>query len=162
VNSRALIEHLGQFQVLCGTNQQVEKGNDTGLCLLWRDSRTQSDLALPHGCPVLIGVNSPSLGLSNGDIGLALGHAPGRPAQLVLFPGLEALPINRLPEHRPAFALTIHKSQGSEWRHIAIDLPDGGGILTPNLLYTAVTRSSQSLDVYGKGMEILAEILISQ
>lgn len=157
----ALIGLLRRFQLLCGTNEQVDKANEIGQRLFWQNSPAQSDFALPHGCPLMITVNSYSLGLSNGDIGLVIGNGPGQAAQLALFPGQEALPVNRLPEHRPAFALTIHKSQGSEWDHVAIDLPEAGGILTPNLLYTAVTRSSRTLDLYGKNLEVLVDILKS-
>jgi exodeoxyribonuclease V alpha subunit len=52
---------------------------------------------------------------------------------------------------RLAWAMTIHKSQGSEWSHIAIELPaqSEAALLSRNLLYTAITRSSEKVELIG-------------
>jgi len=143
-----LRDHLAAFQLLCVTNAQVERANRLGSALLWSAAPQRHVLALPHGCPVMITVNNHALDLSNGDVGVALGQKPGHLADVAIFPGHPPIPIVQLPEHQPAFALTIHKSQGSEWRHIAIDLPDDPGeLIDRNLLYTAITRSSGSIDL---------------
>ncbi|HKL18950.1 MAG TPA: ATP-binding domain-containing protein, partial [Halalkalibaculum sp.] len=58
---------------------------------------------------------------------------------------------SRLPDFSPAFALTVHKSQGSEFEHVKIVLPDKKSkVLTRELLYTAVTRSRSSVSITGK------------
>lgn len=96
------------------------------------------------GAPVLVVRNDPTRGLYNGDVGLAL---RGRDGELrVVFPrqdGFEALPADGLPAVEPGFALTVHKSQGSEYGRVLIVLPPEGGrrLLTKELLYTAVTRA---------------------
>ena len=151
---REALRHLGRFQLLCSTNHQVERANQAGTALLWsKGSRPPSEL--PHGCPVLVLANQRSLGLSNGDIGIALGPIPGVPATLVLFPGADGvprlIPRVRLPAHQPAFGLTIHKSQGSEWDSVALELPSNteSRLLTRNLLYTGITRSRRALDLFG-------------
>ena len=151
---REALRHLGRFQLLCSTNHQVERANQAGTALLWsKGSRPPSEL--PHGCPVLVLANQRSLGLSNGDIGIALGPIPGGPATLVLFPGADGvprlIPRVRLPAHQPAFGLTIHKSQGSEWDSVALELPSNteSRLLTRNLLYTGITRSRRALDLFG-------------
>ena len=145
---------LGRFQLLCSTNHQVDRANQAGTALLWgKGARPLSEL--PHGCPVLVLANLRSLGLSNGDIGIALGPISGGPATLVLFPGADGIPRLiprvRLPAHQPAFGLTIHKSQGSEWDSVALELPSNAEsrLLSRNLLYTGITRSRRVLDLFG-------------
>ena len=53
-----------------------------------------------------------------------------------------SIPVNLLPEHETAFAMTVHKSQGSEFAHLALVLPEEGEspVLTRELLYTGMTR----------------------
>ena len=151
---------LRQFQLLCGDNAQVARANRLGVSDLWGDVPQLDNLALPHGCPVLVTQNHMALGVFNGDVGVALGPAPGQAAQVVVFPGLESpIAIVQLPAHQPAFALTIHKSQGSEWERVAIDLPSESELLDRNLLYTAISRSSGTLDIYADGERALAAIL---
>jgi exodeoxyribonuclease V alpha subunit len=156
----ALGAHLRRFQLLCGENAQVDRANRIGSAALWGDSADRGGLGPPHGCPVLVTQNRPALGLSNGDVGVALGVEAGSAAQVVVFPGLGTpVPIAQLPEHQPAFALTIHKSQGSEWEKVAIDLPAESELLERNLLYTAISRSSGTLDLFVDDERALAAIL---
>jgi exodeoxyribonuclease V alpha subunit len=96
------------------------------------------------GAPVLITRNDPVRQLNNGDVGLALRCRGG--GLRVLFPrqgGMVALPEESLPAHEPGFALTIHKSQGSEYGRVLVVLPPEGGrrLLTKELIYTAITRA---------------------
>lgn len=148
------LEALGDFQLLCSTNDQVQIANESGRRTLLGEGRYPHDI-IPHGCPLLITANNRSLNLSNGDVGIALAATSGQPAIVGLFPGSESeprlIPLAQLPPHQPAFGITIHKSQGSEWKHIVIQLPDHGDsqILSRNLLYTAVTRSSGKIDLFG-------------
>ncbi len=155
------LDALGHFQLLCSTNAQVVAANDFGRRTLIGDARHLHDM-LPHGCPLLITANNRSLNLSNGDVGIALSQAPGQPAIVALFPGSETaprlIPIAQLPPHQPAFGITIHKSQGSEWKHIVIQLPEQGDsrMISRNLLYTAVTRSSAKIDLFGQRTTLAA------
>lgn len=161
----AALDQLHAFQLLCSTNAQVERANKEGTALLW-GAETAVPSALPHGCPILVNANSYTLGLSNGDVGIAIGARPHAPATLALFDSSEGrprlIPLPQLPEHGPAFALTIHKSQGSEWRHVAIELPakTGSSVLSKNLLYTAITRSSGRLSLFGSHA-VLKQVLES-
>ena len=143
--------HLAAFQLLCGSNAQVDRANRRGQCLLWGTS-PQSPHILPHGCPLLVTSNRHSLGLSNGDIGVALGAGRGSAAQVAIFPGHpQPIPLAQLPQHQPAFALTIHKSQGSEWAEVALDLPgEESDLLDRNLLYTAITRASRRFHLFAE------------
>ncbi len=98
------------------------------------------------GRPVMVLRNDYVLKLYNGDVGIALLDDGGR--LMVAFPdpggGFRWIAPVRLPEHQDAFALTIHKSQGSEFEEVLVLLPHAQGpVLTRELLYTAVTRASR-------------------
>lgn len=113
------------------------------------------------GRPVLIVRNDPALGLANGDIGLTLADADGRLA--VHFPGPEgsflALSTAGLPPHETAFAMTIHKAQGSEFDRVLVLLPaQPGRGLTREGLYTAITRARRAVMI-SAGPEALANAI---
>ena len=96
------------------------------------------------GAPVLIGRNDPMRQLNNGDVGLAL-RGPGGELRVV-FPrqgGFVSFAEESLPAHELGFALTVHKSQGSEYGNVLVVLPPEGGrrLLTKELVYTAITRA---------------------
>ncbi len=102
------------------------------------------------GRPVLVTRNDYSLGLMNGDIGIALEYpVPGQGRMLrVAFPsgdganGIKWVLPSRLQAVETVFALTVHKSQGSEFTHTALVLPDTlSPILTRELIYTGITRA---------------------
>lgn len=103
------------------------------------------------GKPIIILRNTPSLGLFNGDIGVLLLNSQEQLSAYFLFPNnyIKTIPVYQLPSHETCFAITIHKSQGSEFQEIAIILPNQHtAILTRELLYTAVTRASKKLTLY--------------
>ena len=98
--------------------------------------------------------NDPVLRLFNGDIGITLPDRAAEGALRVFFPAphgaWRVLAPARLPEHQTAYAMTVHKAQGSEFDHALLLLPDQGGrVLTRELLYTAVTRVRQRLTLCG-------------
>ncbi|MEP7071261.1 MAG: exodeoxyribonuclease V subunit alpha [Verrucomicrobiota bacterium] len=102
------------------------------------------------GQPIIVVENDYQTGLFNGDLGIVLGAAE---EQRVYFPGEDGTPrsftVARLPEHETAFALTIHKSQGSEFNEALVILPDQDSpILTRELIYTAVTRVRRRVDIW--------------
>lgn len=110
------------------------------------------------GRPVIVTENDYSLRLFNGDIGIAIQDRAG---YLVWFPdrqrGLRAIATARLPAHETAFALTVHKAQGSEFDHVALVLPSKDSpVMTRELVYTAVTRARRGVQLYGS-REVLAE-----
>ena len=100
------------------------------------------------GRPVMVLRNDPLLKLYNGDVGLALPGPDGTPLVHFAAPGggLRALPALRLPEHETAFAMSVHKSQGSEFDAVAVLLPaQRSRVLTRELLYTALTRARRQV-----------------
>ena len=96
------------------------------------------------GRPVMVLRNDYVLKLFNGDIGIVMPDDSG--ALMVFFPegdaGFRAVAPVRLPAHETAFAMTVHKSQGSEFDQVLVLLPeDHNPVLTRELVYTAVTRA---------------------
>ena len=93
----------------------------------------------PLGTPVLNQRNLPEQGLANGDVGVLVGHGSAR---RVLFPGGRLLHPARLGLADPALALTVHKSQGSQYGTVWLLLPPGRD-WDARLLYTGLTRARQ-------------------
>lgn len=96
------------------------------------------------GRPVMVLENDYELGLFNGDVGLV---EEGRMAAFREgAEGVRLVHAVRLPAHETAYALTIHKSQGSEFEDVLVVLPTGDSrVLTRELVYTAVTRAKKSV-----------------
>ena len=102
------------------------------------------------GRPVIITRNDHTLELYNGDIGITLlDHEKKLRVSFIMPDGqIKMLLPNRLPEHESVFAMTVHKSQGSEFDHTVIVLPESPSpLLTRELLYTGVTRAKKKLDI---------------
>nr|MBP6708708.1 ATP-binding domain-containing protein [Accumulibacter sp.] len=104
------------------------------------------------------------LKLFNGDIGLCLPDDAGE--LMVWFPGQDAgfrpvAPI-RLPEHDTAFAMTVHKAQGSEFESVLLLLPEQTNrVVTRELLYTGVTRASKRVCLVA-GQEVLVNACVNR
>lgn len=101
--------------------------------------------------PVMISGNNYELGLFNGDTGVVMENEG---SQAVWFEnpegGLRRLSPLRMPPNETAFALTVHKSQGSEFDKVLLILPDHlSEVLSRELLYTAVTRARHSIEIWG-------------
>lgn len=105
------------------------------------------------GCLVIVRRNDYAKELFNGDIGVVLMDADGTAKVYFrksnLFFGHS---IDGLPPFEPAFALTVHQSQGSEYKEILLILPDDlqHRLLTREMLYTAVTRAQRRVVIYGR------------
>ncbi len=106
------------------------------------------------GRPVLVTVNRRDIGLVNGDIGVVVPDLEGKGVR-VAFPGLRKgevryRAIAQLPAHETVFAMTIHKSQGSQFGTTVVVLPDRATpLLTRELIYTGLTRAKRRIAVYG-------------
>jgi len=98
-----------------------------------------------EGRPVMVTRNDPALGVFNGDTGITLRPAsPGAPLRVYFRDGtgLRSVAASRLPGAETAFAMTVHKSQGSEFEHTVLVLPrEPSRVLTRELVYTGVTRA---------------------
>jgi exodeoxyribonuclease V alpha subunit len=114
---------------------------------------TQVGLIEPEGRfyenrPILILRNDYGLGLFNGDVGVVVREGPRLRVCFQSAEGLRFLAPSRLPPHETVFAMTIHKSQGSEFDAVSVVLPDTPSpLISRELLYTAVTRARRRVDV---------------
>jgi exodeoxyribonuclease V alpha subunit len=123
-----------------------------------------SDNPWYRGRPVLITNNDYTLGLFNGDIGITLPDTSSGGDQLyVFFPGdageCRRFPPFLLPAHETVYALTVHKSQGSEFENVILILPDRESpVLTRELVYTAITRARKTIKVTGDEKIVLSSI----
>lgn len=95
-----------------------------------------------HPVPILITKNDAITNLTNGDIGFLQDEIATFPEKNISLPKL------MLPEYEKAFALSIHKSQGSEFDHITIILPEEARTFDKPLLFTAITRAKKSITIY--------------
>ncbi|MCP5178941.1 MAG: exodeoxyribonuclease V subunit alpha [Pseudomonadales bacterium] len=104
-----------------------------------------------HGRPIIVRHNDYRLGLFNGDAGVCLRDADGH--LRVWFrteDGLRSHLPSALPDHESAFAMTVHKSQGSEFRRVWLLLPERDlPLLTRELIYTGITRARDAVTVLG-------------
>jgi exodeoxyribonuclease V alpha subunit len=163
------LKTLTQQQILCALREQdsgalaINQLIEQRLRSLWNIAPDQRWYA---GRAIMITRNDYAAGLFNGDIGLALQDQNG--ALQVWFesqddqgrPSARAFAPNGLPEHEAAFAITIHKSQGSEYDRVAVVLPFTAEhrILSRQLLYTALSRAKQSIEIWGSD-EVLQSAL---
>jgi exodeoxyribonuclease V alpha subunit len=113
------------------------------------------------GRPVMVLRNDHVLKLFNGDIGIVLPDPHG--VLQVYFPdetgGLRAIAPVRLPDHETAFAMTVHKSQGSEFEELLLVLPaEKNRVLSRELLYTAITRARERLTIVANASVIAGTI----
>lgn len=117
---------------------------------LKRHAGVRADTTWWRGRLVLVTANRTELGLFNGDVGVAwpaaddamkvwFEHADGAP---------RAISSAALPPHEGAFALTVHKAQGSEFDRVALVTGPDSAVLTRELLYTGVTRARSAIALY--------------
>src|SRR5699024_102044 len=113
-----------------------------------------------HGLPIMITHNSVENNLFNGDIGLILCNETGQ--LRAYFEGVDSarvFSIHALPKFETAFAMTIHKSQGSEFQKILLFLGDEPSVfLTKELFYTGITRAKESVQIFANDAVIQAAL----
>lgn len=118
-----------------------------------------------RGRPVLITRNDYNLELFNGDIGIAMTGPDSKSEDLYVYFSdvsgkLKRFPPYRLPEHETAYAMTVHKSQGSEFDTVLLILPSQDyPVLTRELLYTGITRAKNHISIWGREEIIKTTIL---
>jgi len=150
---------LAKFRILSSTRkgpQGVENLNALVIDIL-RDqgaisaNRFDSNYTLYPSQPIMISENDYRLGVFNGDVGLLWRNKQGH--LMAVFENAQGdydwiLP-SRLPKFDTVYAMTIHKTQGSEFNHVAMVLPEqkDNKLLSRELLYTGITRAKQQLSI---------------
>lgn len=116
-----------------------------------------------EGRPVMVTRNDPTLGVFNGDIGIALRPVTrGAPLRAYFMdgPDIRSVSVSRLAHVETAFAMTVHKSQGSEFRHTVLVLPPYGlGMLQRELVYTGITRAREAFTLVSPDAGALASAI---
>jgi exodeoxyribonuclease V alpha subunit len=140
---------LARIRILCALRRGpygVEGVNARVEARLRREGLPAGEWA--HGRPVLVTANDPHSGLFNGDVGVLLNKEDGR-GITAWFPGLQeprSVPLAALPSHDTAWAMTVHRSQGSEFESVLLVLPpQPHELASPELLYTGVTRAKSRI-----------------
>jgi exodeoxyribonuclease V alpha subunit len=146
------IDPIQQFRILSPLRQGtlgVDKLNAFFYKEFVKKSRNQERLAIP----ILIVNNDAKKGLFNGDVGLLFKHQPfdaeGRvQAEDYAIISGKKLPALLLPRYEYAFCLSVHKSQGSEFDHVLLLLPDGSEHFGREMVYTGITRARKCLEIW--------------
>ncbi len=150
------LERFDRFRILSplregpygvsGLNTVVEN-------LLSRKRLITPDTLFYRGRPLLITINDYSMRLFNGDTGILFPDTDNSGELRAFFPapdgGVRSIPPERLPAHETAYAMTIHKSQGSEFDHVLMLLPPVDcELLTRELIYTGMTRAKKTIEIW--------------
>jgi len=148
-----IFQAFSGFQVLCSNRQgknSVADINDRVEQKLAEQRRIDLSGLWYPGRPVMVTQNNPALHLYNGDIGICMQDSFSAGKLMVFFQRADGsvkkyLPA-RVPHCETVFAMTIHKSQGSEFEEVLIVLPEAiNPVLTKELLYTAITRAKKTI-----------------
>jgi exodeoxyribonuclease V alpha subunit len=150
---------LAKFRILSSTRkgpQGVESLNALVIDILRNKgvipfNRFESSNTLYASQPIMISENDYRLGVYNGDIGLLWRNSQGH--LMAVFEntqgGYDWIMPSRLPKFETVYAMTIHKTQGSEFEHVAMVLPEqkDNRLLSRELLYTGITRAKLQLSI---------------
>jgi len=165
-NPKKALMALNTFRILCAVRKGpfgVEKLNQTITELMASKGLIQPNRRWYHGRPIMITKNDHGIGLYNGDIGLIFKDRDDQNILKAFFIGSDnkikkILPA-RLPAHETVFAMTVHKSQGSEFDQVLLVLPDKlSKVLTRELIYTGITRSRKQIEIWGTKNTLITAI----
>ena len=149
------LQKMNKVRFLCVTRENVHSVAETNKRIesILKSSINNSDIFNPkegfyHNQPIIITQNNYDLGLFNGDVGLVRKVGETLFAHFVSADGeIKKIQAGYLNNFETVFAMTIHKSQGSEFEHVVVILPEkpAGKLLTRELLYTGVTRAKTNV-----------------
>ncbi len=158
------LEKMKEVCVLCALKRGrsgADGINQRARAMLQEQQIITADSANYHGKPVLVTENNAAQKLFNGDYGIS--WQCGKDLK-VYFPGesgVRAIAPSRLPRHETFYAMTVHKSQGSEYDSVIVILPDSDSpLLTRELLYTAVTRARKKVTVIANTEQLAQAITV--
>jgi len=162
----AVLADFNRFQLLSpirrGT-RGVERLNEKAAEMLFRAGLIRATEGWYAGRPVMVTRNDYSLGLMNGDMGIVLpvsdDQGTDQKILKVVFPmpdgTLKKVLPSRLTDVETVYAMTVHKSQGSEFDHTVLVFPDSmSPVLTRELFYTAITRSRSRFTLVTPRMDL--------
>ncbi|MCD6153390.1 MAG: exodeoxyribonuclease V subunit alpha [Syntrophobacterales bacterium] len=154
---REIFRLLNDFRILCAVREGpygVVTINKIAEQILGEEKLIKPEEKWYQGRPIMITRNDYNLHLFNGDVGVVLTDPMMGNERRAFFTDEDGTwkkfhPL-RLPEHETVYAMTVHKSQGSEFNRIALILPDRQSpVLTRELIYTGITRAKENVTLYG-------------
>jgi len=153
-----VLERFDRFRILCAHRAGpfgASALNTLAERILKEEGTINPGSRWYRGRPLLINANDYPLRLFNGDVGVVLPDPDGSQELRVFFPApdgsLRKFHPLRLPEHETVYAMTVHKSQGSEFGDVLLVLPERlSPVLTRELIYTGITRAKQRVEIWGK------------
>ena len=161
--------HAADVAVLAAWRKDAEIFNETYCRHLQRFGRATEETSWFAGQIIMVTRNDYMQDLFNGDIGLIMPDAASANGLAAYFPdigGFRKTAVSRLPAHETAFAMTVHKSQGSEYREVWLVPPsvasaydeDSLSGLNNALLYTGITRARTRFVFFGSKQEMTAAV----
>lgn len=158
----AKLSALSRFRVLCA-HRKGRDGVEAVNAELTRALTTATGRQGEHypGRPILITQNDYGTSLFNGDVGVLHSEGAKRDLALYLQTGdhTRRVALGRLPAHETVYAMSVHKSQGSEFDRVAVVLPERvSPVLTRELLFTAITRARSAVTIYASTEVLRATI----
>jgi len=157
MSSDMVSENLDRFRILCALREGPYGALSVNLMveeILRSEGVIRGGGKWYPGRPVLVSRNDYELRLFNGDSGVALPDLDENGDLKVFIPaasGVRKIHPLRLPEHETCYAMTVHKSQGSEFERVLVILPDRDSpVLTRELIYTSITRAKCSVEIWGR------------
>ncbi len=161
--------HAADVAVLAAWRKDAEIFNETYCRHLQRFGRATEETSWFAGQIIMVTRNDYIQDLFNGDIGLIMPDTASANGLAAYFPDMEGFrktAVSRLPAHETAFAMTVHKSQGSEYREVWLVPPsvasaydeDSLSGLNNALLYTGITRARKRFVFFGSKQEMTAAV----
>lgn len=150
---KAALEAAAAHRLVCMLRQGpcgAEAVNTLALELAEKLGHSRRGERLHHGLPIIVTRNDHKLNLYNGDSGVILREHGHLFAYFEGEGGPRAVPVQNLPPCEPAYALTVHRGQGSEYGSVTLLLPpEDHPLLTRELLYTGISRARHRVKVAG-------------
>lgn len=161
--------HAADVAVLAAWRKDAEIFNKTYCRHLQRFGRATEETSWFAGQIIMVTRNDYIQDLFNGDIGLIMPDTASANGLAAYFPDMEGFrktAVSRLPAHETAFAMTVHKSQGSEYREVWLVPPSVASVhdedslsgLNNALLYTGITRARKRFVFFGSKQEMTAAV----
>ncbi len=151
---KVLLDSFNQFQILCALRvgaYGVEQVNEQIETYFEKRQMKTVDNRWYVGRPIMITQNDNYMQLYNGDIGIACVDSHSGQLKVWFEQGgaLRSVLPSRLPKHETVFAMTVHKSQGSEFEHVLLLLVQSAKVINRELVYTAITRAKKQFSLFG-------------
>jgi exodeoxyribonuclease V, alpha subunit len=155
-NPAALLKEFNKFRILTPLRKGLlgSEALNAAIHSAVQAKSTHGDFLV---FPIMIVKNDHRLGLFNGEVGLFVKSNSNDTSQdIAIFPARHSnLPVRRipailLPKYEKAYSLSIHKSQGSEFDHVVLLLPEGAQSFGREGLYTGASRAKKQLEIWSR------------